>query len=226
MLSFRPTLVLLCAVAAFGADTSLDATLARMDTVAAKFKGLKANIRRVSHLDVIKDDTVESGTIAVRRTSPRDVKMLVQIQPPNPLKAYIGGGKVQVYYPNSNTVQEWEFGKARSLRDQLMMLSFGTSSKELMSAYTIRLVGPDTVNGQKATIIELTPKDKELAAHFLKVQLWISDPSGITVQQKLFQPGGDYLMATYTNVQLMNVPDSAVKLDVPKGAHWERPQKQ
>jgi outer membrane lipoprotein-sorting protein len=227
MLRFRPLFIVLCAAAAFGADNSLEATLARMDTVASGFKGLKAGIRRVSHLDVINDDTVENGTIVVRRSGPKDVKMLLEIQsPPNPLKAFIGGGKVQVYYPNSNTVQEWEFGKARSLRDQLMMLAFGTSSRDLLSAYSIKLAGPGTAAGQKTTAIELTPKDKELARLFPKIELWIADDSGITVQQKLFQPSGDYQMATYSNVQLVSLPDSAVKLDVPKDARWEKPQKQ
>jgi outer membrane lipoprotein-sorting protein len=226
MVRFRPLLIVVCAAAAFAADNPLQATFARMDAVAATFKGLKANIRRVSHLDVINDDTVENGTILVRRSSPKDLRMLLDIQPPNPLKAFIGGEKVQVYYPNSNTVQEWEFGKARSMRDQLMTLAFGTSSKELLRVYTIRLIGPDKAAGQDATRIELTPKDKELAAHFPKIDLWIADATGITLQQKLYQPGGDYMMATYTDVQLMNVPESAVKLDVPKNAHWERPQKQ
>jgi hypothetical protein len=226
MYRFRPFLILLCAAAAFGADDPLQATFARMDTVAGSFKGLKANMRRVSHLDVINDDTVENGTIVVRRTSPKDLKMLLEIQsPPNPLKAFIGSGKVQVYYPNSNTVQEYEFGKARSLRDQLMTLAFGSSSKELMSFYRIRLVGPDKAAGQSATEIELIPKDKELAVHFPKIDLWIADTSGVTLQQKLFQPGGDYMLATYTDVHLMSVPESAVKLDVPKNARWERPQK-
>ena len=227
MFRFHPLLIAICAVAAYGAaDDPLQATLSKMDAVAANFKGLKANVRRVSHLDVINDDTVENGTVVVRRTNPKDLKMLLEIQsPPNPLKAFIGSGKVQVYYPNSNTVQEYEFGKAHNLRDQLMSLSFGTSSKELMNYYHISLGGPDKVGGQSATRIELTPKDKELAIHFPKIELWIDDATGLTVQQKLHQPGGDYMLNTYSNIQLTNVPDSAVKLDVPSNARWERPQK-
>ncbi len=226
MLRSRLLLFFLCAAAALAADNPLQATFARMDSVADGFKGLKANIRRVSHLDVINDDTVENGTILVRRTNPKDLKMLLDIQsPPNPLKAYIGGGKVQVFYPNSNLVQEYEFGKARSMRDQLMSLAFGSSSKDLVTFYRVRLVGEDKAAGQNATAIELTPKDKELAAHFPKIDLWIADASGNILQQKMYQPGGDYMMMTYTDIHLMPVPESSVKLDVPKNARWERPQK-
>jgi hypothetical protein len=232
MFRFRLPLVFLCAgalcgSAAFGADASLEATFGRMDAVAASFKGLKAQIRRVTHVDVVNDNTVESGTIVVRRTSPKDLKMLLEIEtPPNPLKAYIGGGKAQVYYPKSNTVQEWEFGKARSLRDQLMTLAFGSSSKEITSTYTVHLAGPEKAAGQDATKIELIPKDKELAVHFTKIYLWIANESGLTLQQELFAPGGDYYLFTYTDIRLMNVPESDVKLVVPKNARWERPQKQ
>lgn len=226
MFRLRPLVMVFCVVSAFAAEDPLQATLARMDSVAASFKGLKASVRRVTHLDVINDDTIENGTIVVRRTNPKDLKMLLEIQsPPNPLKAFIGGGKVQVYYPNSNTVQEYEFGKARNLRDQLMTLAFGSSSKELMNYYHIRLVGAEKAAGQKATEIELTPKDKELAAHFPKIDLWIADSSGVTLQQQLHQPGGDYMLNTYSDIQLMSVPESSIKLDVPRSARWERPQK-
>ena len=227
MFRFHPLLIAICAVAAYGAaDDPLQATFSKMDAVSASFKGLKADMRRVTHLDVISDDTVENGTVLVRRTNPKDLKMLIQISsPPNPLKALITGGKVQVYYPNSNTVQEYELGKAKSLRDKLMTLAFGSSSKDLMAYYKISMGGPDKIGGQSATRIELTPKDKDVAAYFTKIDLWISDATGVTLQQKMYQPGGDYTMATYSNIQLANVPDSAVKLDVPSNAHWERPQK-
>jgi hypothetical protein len=227
MFWFRPAVILLWAAAAtFAADDPLQATFQRMDAVAATFKGLRANLRRVSHLEVIHDDTVESGTVIVQRTHPKDLKMLLEIQsPPNPLKAFIGGGKVQVYYPNSKVVQEYEFGKASSLSEQLMALAFGSRSKDLLAYYQVRMVGPDQVAGQNATEIELTPKDKDLAAHFPKIDLWIADASGVTVQQKLHQPGGDYMLNTFTEIRLTSVPDSAVKLIVPKDARWEKPQK-
>src|SRR5262252_3422246 len=108
-----------CVLAPLGADTPLQTTLAKMDTLSGSFKGMKADLRQVSHLDVIKEDTVDNGTISVKRNGPKDVRMLVDIKPPNERKAFIGGGKVQVYYPKLNLVQEYEFGKTSSLRDQL-----------------------------------------------------------------------------------------------------------
>ena len=207
-------------------DSSLAATLARMDEAAAKFKGLQADVQKISHMAVINEDTVEAATIALKRLNPRDIRVLFDFKPPNPKQVAIAGVKAAIYYPEINTVQEWDMGKDRSLVEQFMLLGFGSNSKDLGSAYSIRLGGPETVAGQKATRIELIPKSQDVLEHLKRVDLWISGTMGIAVQQKLFEPGGDYLLATYTNIELrLNLPDSAVKLNLPKNVKWEYPQK-
>ena len=78
--------------------------------------------------------------------------------------------------------------------------------------------GAETVAGQKATRIVLVPKSKDLAAKFSKFELWIPDATGISIQQKIYEPGGNYTIATYPNMKLdSNIPESAVKLNLPKG---------
>jgi outer membrane lipoprotein-sorting protein len=207
-------------------DSSLAATLARMDDAAAKFKGLQADMQKIAHTAVINEDSVDAGTIAVKRPNPHDIRVLMNFQPPNPRQVMIAGVKGAIYYPGMNTVQEYDLGKSRSLVEQFMLLGFGSNSKDLESAYSIRLGGPETVAGQKATRIELIPKSQDVLEHLKRVDLWISDTMGIAVQQKLFEPGGDYLLATYTNIKLRpNLPDSLVKLDLPKSVKREYPQK-
>jgi outer membrane lipoprotein-sorting protein len=121
-------------------------------------------------------------------------------------------------------VDEYDLNKEYKLMaQQFLLLGFGSTSADLQSAYTISLGGPDTVAGQKTTRIILIPKDKELVKHYPKFELWISDETGIAVQQKVYGTGGDYDVATYTNMKLTNVPESDVKLQVPKDAVWNRP---
>ena len=208
------------------ADGSLAATLARMDEAAAKFKGLQADVQKIAHTAVINVDSVDAGSIAVKRPKPYDIRVRIDFQSPNPRQVMIEGVKGAIYYPGINTVQEYNLGKSRSLVEQFMLLGFGSNSKDLESAYTIRLGGPETVAGQKATRLELIPKSQDVLAHLKRVDLWISDAMGIAVQQKLYETGGDYLLATYTNIKLRpNLPDSAVKLDLPKSVKREYPQK-
>jgi outer membrane lipoprotein-sorting protein len=208
------------------ADSSLAATLARMDEAAARFKGLQADMQKIAHLAVINEDTVEAGTIAVKRLKPYDIRVRIDFQSPNPRQVAIAGVKGAMYYPGINTVQEYDLGKSRSLVEQFMLLGFGSNSKDLKSAYSIGLGGPDTVAGQKTTRLELIPKSQDVLEHLKRVDLWISDTMSIAVQQKLYEPGGDYLLTTYTNIKLrLNLPDSAVKLDLPKSVKREYPQK-
>jgi outer membrane lipoprotein-sorting protein len=230
MRPLKPVLALLLAAAAVPAASAADllaATLARMDRTAAGFRSLSADIRRVSHVDVINEDTVDTGSILVKRLKPRDIRYLVDFQsPPNPKKVLLSGHTVQIYYPNGKRVEEYDLGKSRGAMDKFLLLGFGSNSKELESAYSIKLGGAETVAGQKTTRIDLTPRSQDVAAQITKVQLWISDADGIALQQKLFQPGGDYSLATYTNMKVNpQIADTALKLDLPRDVQRQRPQR-
>jgi outer membrane lipoprotein-sorting protein len=214
-------------VGALAADDPLQAVFRRMDQSAARFKGLKADMRKLAHTQVINEDSVDTGTIVVRVPKPHDLRMLIDFQQPDQKSVMIAGTKVQIYYPKTVIVQEIDLGKKhRSQVEQFLLLGFGSNSKDLQDAYSIKLGGPETIAGEPTMRIELIPKYKDLLAQFPKFELWISDQTGISVQQKMYQPGGDYSLATYTKMQTnVNIPESAVKLNLPKGVHWEYPQK-
>jgi len=64
----------------------------------------------------------------------------------------------------------------------------------------------------------LAPKSSEVGNMFQKFELWISDATGISVQQKMYEKGGNYTLATYPNMKLdPNVSDSEVKQNPPRG---------
>lgn len=222
---FLPLLsVLIPIFGLLGADTSLQTVLARMDTVSAKFHGLRADVKQVAHTEIVQSDEVEIGKIVVRRPSPKDLRMRVELQGANARMVSFLGTKAQMYYPKMNTVQEYTLGKFSKFKDQLFTLGFGSTSKDLEAAYSLQLGGPDIVAGHPATRIVLLPKEQQMRSMFPKIELWVLD-SGFVAQQKLYETGGDYLMATYTNMEQANVTDADVKLNVPKNAKWETPQK-
>jgi outer membrane lipoprotein-sorting protein len=205
------------AAASFAADPALDAALARVDQASTGFKGLTANLRKVAHTEVVGKDDVDSGTIVVKRAKLHDVHLRIDLKDPRQQTVTIGDGKAVVFSPLTNEAQTADLGKDRGLVDQFILLGFGSTSAELKGAYDVTLGGPDTVNGEKTTRLVLVPRDKELLAHFKKCELWISE-KGITVQQKFHTGGGDYSLATYSNMHLNPViPDAAVKLDLPRG---------
>jgi outer membrane lipoprotein-sorting protein len=203
---------------------TLDETFARIDKAAFAFRGFKANIRKVSHLDAINEDTVDSGTITVRRAKPQELNVLVNFKEPDPKVVSLSGKKLEIYYPKRNAVDQYDLTKEYKLAaQQFLLLGFGSNSAELKTNYTVTLGGPEAVVGQKATRIVLLPKDKEVAKHSPKFELWISDETGIAVQQKIYSTGGDFDVATYTDMKLMSIPESDVKLQTPKDAVWNHP---
>ncbi len=208
------------------AAPSLESTLARLDSAAAGFKSMSAAVRILNHTAVINDDSVESGTMSLKRSRPGDIRMLIQVSEPDPKAYAISGRKAEIYYPKAKTVDEYDLGQYRGLVDQFMLLGFGSSSKELQTGYAVRLVGAGNVAGQNAAELELIPKTKQVLQHLSKVQLWISD-SGYPVQQKFLFPGGDYRMVTYSDVKINPaLSDSALKLQLPRGVKRQTPQKQ
>ncbi len=217
-LSLRLSAAAVLASAAWGAD-DLAAVFARMDKAAPSFKGLRAEMKRVSHTAVINEDSTETGKIVVKVPKPHEYKMLITFEQPDKKLVGIAGTNAEMFLPKANEVQTCNFGKGhRAEVEQFLRLGFGSNSKELQEAYTVTYGGPETVAGEKTTRISLVPKSPDVANMFQKFELWISDATGISVQQKMYEKGGNYTLATYPQMKLeSNIPDSEVKLTLPKG---------
>ncbi len=204
------------------AAQTLDELLARMDQNAMTFKSMSAKLRYMSYVAVIKEGTVSTGTLTMKR-SRREAMVLVDFTEPDPKTVAVAGTKVEIYLPKLQTVEEYDLGKSV---EKYLALGFGASGKELKADYALRELGADTANGQKAMRVELIPKSKEVLKQLPRIELWISAATGYPVQEKLYQTGGDYMLATYSDVVINpHLPDSAFKLNPPKGVKREYPGK-
>lgn len=212
-----------CAAAA--SVTDLDAVLAHMDSVSASFRTMTADLVKITHTEVVNDDSQESGRLFVLRRSPNNTRMLIEITKPEQRAAAFAGKEVQVYYPKLKTVQIYDLGKQSALVDQFLLLGFGTSGSNLRKNYKVVNGGSETVGGMETTRLDLTPVSKEVLEHFEKLQLWISDEGGYPVRQKLIQPSGDYILITYSNIKI-NPPlsPSSVELQLPGGVKKQKMQ--
>jgi outer membrane lipoprotein-sorting protein len=211
---------------ASAADKSLQAVFQKMDQAAPKFKGLTADVAYLSHEGAIDEEERNSGTIKVRLPKPNDLHLLIDFK--DPAKTVeISGTTVRMYLPKAGEIQEYNIGKGhRSEFEQFARLPFGSTSKELQASYTVTLGGPEKINGQDTTRIELVPKSHDLAVQFPKIELWISDDLGISLQQKLYQQGKSYSVATYSNVHLNpTLSEADVKLNTPRGVKITRPSR-
>jgi outer membrane lipoprotein-sorting protein len=203
---------------------TLDEALARMDQNAASFKSMSAKVRQLSHTDVINEDNVSTGTVRMRRNK-KEAQVLVEFTTPDPKSVGLSGTKAELYYPKLQTVEEYDLGKNREMVEKFLALGFGGSGRELKADYSLRTLGEESVNEVKALRVELIPKSPPVARQFPKIELWISEANGYPVQQKLYQTGGDYMLVTYSDVKINpSLPDSAFKLNIPKGTKRVTPK--
>jgi outer membrane lipoprotein-sorting protein len=220
-------MLLLIVSATVGLAAPLDQVLAKMDTAASAFRGLTADIVKVDHTAIINDDEVEHGSIVLIRPKPKDFRALFTFNGLNPKQVSYAGRTGKIYYPKANTVDVYDVDKKYgSLLNQYMLLGFGATSKDLREVYSLAPGGEETVSGQKTMRIELTPRKPDTGMGLTKAELWISEETGMAVQQKLNIRGGETHLFTYTNMKINpNITDSAVTLKTPKGVKVQYPQK-
>jgi outer membrane lipoprotein-sorting protein len=60
---------------------------------------------------------------------------------------------------------------------------------------------------------------------FQQIILWIDPARGISAQQQLIEPSGDYRLAKYSNIKVnQNIPNDVFKLKTSGKTKWVRPQ--
>jgi outer membrane lipoprotein-sorting protein len=197
-----------------------------MDQAAVSFRGMTANITKISYTAVIKESTEESGVIRMRSAKSRQVAALIEFDKPAPKAIAFREKKVQIFLPKINTVQEYDLGKYNDLLTQGLLIGFATPSKDLKKNYSIKSGGDETVSGQKASKLELIPTQDTIKQHLNRIELWIGETDGLPVQQKLYQPSGDYTQIQYRDMKLdPSLTEQQVRLTLPPDVKREFPQK-
>jgi outer membrane lipoprotein-sorting protein len=200
---------------------TLDAILKELDTSAADFRGLSADVERTKVTVVVNDHSTESGSLLVRGD-----KMLLQMTNPNQRTILRTGDSIYIYTPGLKRVEEYSLGKNRDLADEFLLLGFGTSGAQLREGFEIKVTGEDTVAGKKVEELELTPKSAGVKNQISKIQIWLDETTWLPVQQQFFENGsGDYFTVQYSKM-LRNpqIPDSQFKPRWPKGIEVVKPQ--
>jgi len=228
-------LAVLCAVAAAAAFLStirastpqqaiwtLDNVLKQLDTQAATFHSLTADLERTKVTVVVNDKSTESGQISVRS----DDKMRIEVTQPDARTILRDGDNFYIYNPKIHRVEEYNLGKKKSVVDQFLLLGFGTSGSSLKESYTITLQGEETLDNHKVLRLELLPKTDEVRKQLSKIQLWLDESTWLPVQQQFFETGsGDYFIIHYRNINRnVRIPDNDFKPHWPHGTTKMQPQ--
>jgi outer membrane lipoprotein-sorting protein len=215
------------AIAAAGgsvlADDDLDKVIAKLDASAKTFTSAQADIVWDNvQTQPVPDKDSQVGTAIFARGKDGQMQIAVHIKTDNgapTLKdiSYTGGvGKL--YTAADKQEQVFKVGDKGAQLETFLTLGFGGSGQDLKKNWDISPAGTDAVNGVQAAKLQLTPRDPAVAKTAPKVLLWIDMDKGVAVKQQRFDSAGNYVVFTYSNIQLnKKVPSNAFEIKTAPG---------
>jgi len=207
-----------------GDAAALDRVLTQMDAAAKTVRTTEATVVWDEYQKVINDTETEKGKVYSRREG-GETQMAVDFVEPDKKYVVYSGGKVQVYQPKIDQVNEYSAGKNRTDIESFLVLGFGGGGHDLLKSYDVKYLGSETVNGAEAAKLELIPKSAHLRNNIARILLWIDPGKGISIQQQLFEPGGDYRLAKYSDIRInQKLPENVFKLKTTGKTRFVSPQ--
>ena len=191
---------------------TLEAALAGMDRAAARFSGVSADLDYTKVTVIVDDHSTDRGTLAFAKNN-GEARVMLAFHEPAEKFVLFEGNTVSIYRPRIAEVEVYEIGSRQGLVEQFLLLGFGTPGSELQKNYQITGHGEQSLDGERAVHLELVPKSEQAAARLTRIELWLSPENWQPLQQKFWEPSGDYMIARYTNLELdPNISDRAFRL--------------
>ena len=220
MLAGAAALLALSITPARADDPRLSKVLTQMDAAAARFQSAQADFAWDQLTVVVQEHDVQKGTVAFRRNG-KETSMVAHVltedDKPAPKDVLFRAGQLELYQPEIKQETILQAGKNQGRFESFAALGFGGSGKELQANWNVTYVGPETIDGKAVEKLSLTPKDPGLDPMFTKVEVWIDPTTATSLKQVFTTPGGDTRTQTYSKIKLNSTPDSAFKLEIPKG---------
>lgn len=195
--------------------STLEGVLNQMDVAAAQFRSAEADFVWEQYQKVINETETQKGKMYFRRTSKGDTQMSAHFEQPDEKFVIFTDGKLRVYQPKIDQVNEYDAGKNRAEFESFLVLGFGGRGHDLQQQFDVTFDGNETIDGLKTAKLELSPKSARVKGMIDKFVIWVDAPRGVSLKQQAFEPSGDYRTAHYTGIKLnTKVPDDVFKLHV------------
>lgn len=193
--------------------TPLEQVLSSMDENAEKFRTAQADFAWTPYNSVINEtEAPDKGKIYFRRSG-KEIQMAALLQPPDDRQIVFSDGKVQVYRPKTKVLDVYDASAHRDEVETFLVLGFGNSGKDLRKSFEVKYLGEEKVGGVATAKLELVPLAEKIKNNFPRIDLWIDPQRGLSLRQQLFQTGGDYRLADYSNIRVNEkVPENAFKV--------------
>jgi outer membrane lipoprotein-sorting protein len=139
--------------------------------------------------------------------------MASHFQSPDEKFVIYADGKMRVYQPKIEQINEYDLGKNRSEIESFILLGFGGRGHDLHQEFEVQLGGAEDVDGVKTARLELVPRQPKVKNMFDKIVLWVDPTRAISLKQQFFEPSGDFRITHYSNIKVnTKIPDDVFKL--------------
>ena len=182
-----------------------------MDETAAKFRSARADFVWEQFQSVVKETDTQKGKVYFRRVG-KDLQMMADIAEPTQKYVLYSDGKVQVYQPAIDQVTVYTPGKNRADVESFLVLGFGGGGHDLLKSFEVKYE-TENMGGVEAAKLNLVPKSARVRNMFDHIVMWVDPANGVSLQQQVLEPSGDFRLAKYSNIQLnQKLPDNVFKL--------------
>jgi outer membrane lipoprotein-sorting protein len=190
----------------------LERVLKQMDNAAANFRTTEASFVWDQYQKVVDETDTQKGKVYFRRQG-QEIQMAADIAEPDAKYVLFSGGKAQIYQPRIDQVTVYDAGKSRSDFESFLVLGFGGGGHDMLKSFEVKYLGAEKVLDTDTAKLELVPKSQKVRNTFERILLWIDPARGVSVQQQLIEPSGDYRLAKYSEIQLnQKISDNVFKL--------------
>jgi len=219
------TSILLATCAGAQSNAALEGVLDQMDKTAANFHTTEASFAWDQYQKVVDETDTQKGKVYFRHSG-NQIQMAADISEPAPPKYVLfADNKVQIYEPKIERVTVYDTGKNRAEFESFLVLGFGGGGHEMLKSFDVKYLGQETLEGIQTAKLDLVPKSVSVRNTFNHIILWIDPARGISIQQQLFNPQGDFRLAKYSEIKLNEkIPDSEFKLKTTDKTKFVSPQ--
>jgi outer membrane lipoprotein-sorting protein len=197
-----------------GNGATLEKVLNSMDKAAAGFKTTEANFVWDQFTKVVEQTETQTGKIYFRRSG-NEVQMMADVNGPaasDKKSVLFADSKFQLYQPDMDQVTVHNTNKNSEVESYLI-LGFGGRGHDLSKSFDVTYLGSEKLGNIQTEKINLIPKSEKVKNNFDHIILWIDPAKGISVQQQLIAPNGDYRLAKYSDVRInQKISDNTFKL--------------
>ncbi len=203
----------------------LEKILSQMDRLAEKPSFYaSANFVWDQYQKIVDETDTQKGKVFYRRNG-NDVQMAADVTEPDPRYVLVADGKIQLYQPKIDQITVYNAGKNREAFESFLLLGFGGGGHEMSKSFDVKYLGTEKIAGIDAAKLDLVPKSDRVRNTFAHIVLWIDPARGVSVQQQLFEPSGDFRLAKYSDIQLnQKVPESVFKIKTTSRTRTVAPQ--